>query len=266
MKYLFIAKKYQNTLRGGYTSNIRFYEKYSSFITLNQKDEYNHIVYRNYPNLCKFIEIYNNNDIVFISLPNKDWEYSNLKIVTDGWSRFKYSPNIKCCIPIITPFYVNQNQTSDIKIGIYSTHSTKSTQIPFIQDIANKYPTLLLGDPINKIPQTYDNIYFFQNITHYLHLPTEQFFETFPQTLLEAISCNKQIIIPNIKRTFKDGIDDIKECISYHININDKYICNKNTILNHIHWNNFYLKLFQNGFYYQQPKYNSFSQWCQKEL
>ena len=54
MKYLFIAKKYQNTLRGGYTSNLRFYEKYSSFITLNQEDEYKIILF------IEIIQIYVN--------------------------------------------------------------------------------------------------------------------------------------------------------------------------------------------------------------
>ena len=88
-----------------------------------------------------------------------------------------------------------------------------------------------------------------------MHIPTEQFFETFPQTLLEAISCNKQIIIPNVSRTFTDGIDDIKQCINYHININDKFLCNKNTILNHNNFHNFYLRLFNNNFYYQHIKY-----------
>lgn len=57
---------------------------------------------------------------------------------------------------------------------------------------------------------------FFNTVTHFLYAKSKSFVDPWPTTLEEAVAHNKQIIIINSNRNFKDGIDDILCCIDYH--------------------------------------------------
>lgn len=268
MKFLFKAESFSDIKRGGYTSNLRFCNRFDKFCTLNDNEQYSKIIYRTAPPLEKFLEIYKNNDTIFVSVPNSKWLFDKINLASDGFTMYNNNKQINSFIPIVTKFNAKQ-KSEKICIGFYNSEKTKPSAIKYIKEIATNHNVLILGDYIHGIKNTKDNIHFFETITHYCHVPTPEFFETFPQSLLEAISCNKQIIIPKIHRSFIDGLDDIKSCIYYHENINyNKYYDNSDTILSYKNFDEFYRKLFNNNFenFVERGKYKNLYDWCEKEL
>lgn len=86
----------------------------------------------------------------------------------------------------------------------------------FIPKIPDNISIFILG--ISSFPYlkrkniycTFDNEYFFNNITHYFYFKSNIILDPFPHSLLEAIQNKCTLIIPeNKERKMKDGIDDI---------------------------------------------------------
>ena len=83
----------------------------------------------------------------------------------------------------------------------------------------------------------------------------------------EAVNANKQIIILEQNRGFKDGIDDICENIKYHIRLDTNiYYDNTNSIINQWNYDKYYQEVFANDFIYQldRNKYEYIADWLEQ--
>ena len=122
---------------------------------------------------------------------------------------------------------------------------------------------------IKRMSHTYNNVKFFENITHYV-IPDSTYADIFTNSLMEAVQAGKQIISPPLKdKRRKHGIDDIKDCIMYHTKFNPKLILdNSHTILKAENFKPFYKRLFDNNFEYSfdRNKYKTFREWIEREV
>lgn len=204
---------------------------------------------------------------------------------TNGFYYSMQYQNIENYVPFLFDFQVESvSKTEDIPVvGFYIrpllVPDSYEYAIHFSKNVDIKIKLMILGDckfDFSQYPnivdyeQTYDNIHFFKNITHYIYPKSAWFQDPFPNSLLEAVHCNKQIIIPTIKdRIHKDGIDDITEVINYHTRFNpDISLDNRHCVLKIQNFEKFYLKLFENNFENKldRSKYNCFSDWIEETL
>jgi hypothetical protein len=135
-----------------------------------------------------------------------------------------------------------------------------------VENYKEEIDVCIMGSPAPELKQlrnvrnyyhTYDNIEFFKKITHYVYPMSRKFIDPFPNSLYEAIQYRKKLIIPKIDRPFKDGIDDIIDCLEDDISLLD--------------WNNFkqfYHNLFNSNFVYNFDRmcYKKFNDWIKGEL
>jgi hypothetical protein len=263
LKNLILTYKTEKISRGAFFIAKRLAEKYDNLLdyiehdqidyNIDYRDKYNKLIF-NYqqPNvysksILNFRSLYKYQDIVFI----RD-EYSNslYNSFSNGFYYWKNSKSIKSYIPILTfdnKFINNKKDFNNIKIGIYvSIAYTEeySYYSNFIRDNSD-INFLILGDNIynySNVSNTYDNEFFFNEITHYLYIPSIRSPTPFPNTLLEAVLSNVNIIILGLKyRKVQDGVLDIVENINYLDEFNlDKITDNKNTILNPDNLDKFY--------------------------
>lgn len=203
---------------------------------------------------------------------------------TNGLSVFNRLKRFKYFIPMITDIdSKNIKEPNDISLGFYIRETVNGDAFHFFLDMLKnidfKINIVTMGDKyfnfeninsVNNHYHTFNNIDFFSRITHYVFPQSAEFMDPFPNTLLEAIQCNKQIICPKIpNRKIKDGIDDILSCINYHKDLNlRKNLDNKNCGLNSKNFKRFYENLFKNDWNYQikPDEYKTFYDWCSKEL
>lgn len=112
-------------------------------------------------------------------------------------------------------------------------------------------------------------IKFMNNISHFLYIHTKNF-DAFPNTLIEAILSNKQIIIPEpINEKLPDGSFDIKEAIEYHTNYDCvKLYDNSNTIISKYSFLKVWTLLYEHNFEYSfnKNKYKTYVEWYNDEI
>ena len=292
MKYAIIGWNDKTQKRGAYTEAAALQSKYPDKIDVfdaNHKldiDEihqnYKRVIYTyQNPNKLydkKVIDVhYYNKDIVYI---RKDIKTVFQWKTTNGFSMYLKN-NIFCnYVPMMIPMFQPDTniRTDKIVLGYYLRPQYRPDDYQMFCDfIYNlKIPVDLyvmgsfafpfnekINNYINNIIYTTDNVEFFNNITHYVY-SMSKVFDPWPTTLQEAVNANKQIIILEQKRNFKDGIDDICENIKYRKILNPEiYYNNFNSIINKWNYDKFYNEVFANNFeyYFDRNRYKYIADW-----
>jgi hypothetical protein len=203
---------------------------------------------------------------------------------TNGFSIFKLHEEYKYFIPMMYEYKITSKSINDIIIGYYYApyRNTLHQFLNFIKENAKQIKNvLILGDrpevifkikDINKninVNITNDKDSFFFRITHLVTPKSKTFVDPWPTVLEEGVRCNKQIIILNTYRGWKDGIDDICSCIKYHTKLNlNKYYDNSESSINKFDLDKFYNYLFNNNFefYIDRSKYKTFDAFLNCDL
>ena len=295
-KYLLISHKFLDTKRGAHTTSQRLMNEFPDYLDhLNDLDsqnleelneEYKRIIFiTQAPHMYHIKMNYSRlkaiNPIIFLRGDKNPILYESCN---NGFYYYKTYKNIKYYIPFITDFNPYK-QKSHLKpcIGFYIRRflvpDSHLRCIDFLKNLKHEVNVVTMGNNIPEIKSipnvksykhTYDNKEFFSNISHYVYPASKKFQDPFPNTVLEAIQSNKQIIfldIPN--RNHVDGIDDIKDCIKWHKDFNpDLNYDNSNCILKFNNFKKFYIDLFNNNFEYSfdREKYKVFNEWIESEI
>lgn len=273
-KYLLISKRFSVLKRGAFKSseyfkdnfedNIDFIEssKIVDYIDLNEK--YKRLIFLTqaphlYNKKITFITANKLNSINFLR-PEYISEYNNS--ATNCFHLYKEYKKYKFYIPIIFSNRINVIKEDKIVLGIYFRNNIIcEDSCKYLKHLLNniKYDLdlyilgsssiIIKNKKIKSIKFTTNPQEFYSKITHFIY-PESNMIDPFPQSILEAVHNNCQIIIPkNRTKNFKDGIDDIKSLIKYHEDINfNKFYDNTNCILTFDNLKKFYNKLFNNNF------------------
>lgn len=290
--YLIIAKKFGETKRGAHVISKRFcsmfpndleYRETSKATDLEKLNKsFKRLIFRTqvpgcYATSVNFLRLSKINHLIYIRAPfNYPWYNS----CTNGFYYYKYNEHIKNYIPMITDF-PKVNQPKKICIGFYARKwLTKDSYDWFIKKLDEwpKVDICVMGrqEPElehklkGRYKHTFDNVEFFNLITHYIMPKSISFIDPFPHTLLEAVQSGKQIIIPSIgHRNHKDGIDDIQDCIEWHDDFyQEKFLDNSKCLLKFNNFKMFYQEIINNDFKYSfdKSKYKNMRQWIVEEV
>lgn len=292
IKYLLIAKKFSKLKRGGHVITKRFASNFPDYIEYKETSDardleklnkkYKRIIFRTHVPMCydtpvNFVRLRNINHVIYI---REGFNFPTYNSCTNGFYYYKDNPKIKNYIPLITDF-PKPTQPKDICLGFYSRKwLTMDSFLCFINILEKLPPTTvcIMGTPSRQIEKackgnykhTYDNVEFFNSITHYVLPKSKQYIDPFPHTLLEAVQNGKQIIIPTIDgRKHKDGVDDIQDFIKFHKKIDiDTHYDNSECLLQAEVFKDFYLKVFENNYEYSfdRSKYTSMKEWVENEV
>ena len=291
--YLITAKKFGDTDRGAHTTSTRFaaefpndveYIETSKATNLEElNDRYKRLIFRTqvprcYATSVNIVRLLRLNHLIYV---RKAYAFPMLNTCTNGFYYYKYSEaNIKNYIPIITDF-PKVKQPDKICIGFYARKWLVPDAFKWFIKKLDEWPEVdvfAMGIYEKEIEQktkgrfrhTYNNIHFFNNITHYVMPKSVSYVDPFPHTLLEAVQSGKQIIIPTIgHRNHKDGIDDIQDCIQWHDDFYpDKFLDNSHCLLTFNNFKRFYQDVIQNNFEYSfdKRKYNNMAEWILEEI
>lgn len=298
-KYLLISHEYPKTRRGAFTTARRLTENFPEYLDhktdqdcvgklIYLNDKYKKLIFitqapRMYLFKANFLNLKDLNYSYFIRGECHPKLYKNP--TTNGFHYYHMYSDIEFYVPFIFDFPVPKFSKIDNLpvVGFYIrpvlVPDVLDYAINFARTIRTKIRLYILGDcdyKFDKYPnivscnQTYDNKEFFSNITHYVYPKSAWFQDPFPNTLLEAVQCNKQISLPNIiGRKHRDGIDDISEVINYQFEFYPgELIDNVSNPLRFKNFKNFYINLFENNFEYRfdRQKYKSFGKWLEKEI
>lgn len=207
---------------------------------------------------------------------------------TNGFSIYKHNKSFINFVPMILPTF-NKDEIQNIidyktVIGYYYRPQYRPDDLQmfcdFIKSInfdvelyvmggwLSPYPFNNFNKHIKKMTYTKDNVEFWNNVTHYVYSESNVY-DPYPTTLQEAVNLNKQIVILEQQRNFKDGITDIEEIIDYHknkIDLDVRYD-NADCILNNWKYDKFYNEVFNNDFIYNfdRDKYDTFEEWLEKQ-
>lgn len=293
MKYALIGWNDNNQKRGAYTEAETLANHYKDKTTIfnansninidKLRNEYDRIIYtyQNPNNLRTKKKLnlkYSNTDIQYIryNIPTT-YKYKT----TNGFSMYLEHPLFVNYVPMMIPMFEVDKETNydNIVLGYYIRPEYRPDDFrmfkSFLDNLKYDVTLYVMGSfiyPFNqykhvkKLVYTKDNLRFYKNITHYVYSESNTH-DPYPTTLQEAVNCNKQIVILKQNRKFKDGIDDIEECIDYHIELSNKLIYdNSNSILNKWNYDNFYNKVFDNNFEYtfDRSKYTSMRDWLEQ--
>lgn len=164
---------------------------------------------------------------------------------TNGFSVYKsYSDSYRYFIPLLSELY-KKNTVSENCIGFYYQPYKKSRDLylDYINFLNDPYNVLYMGPKIpeellskkHRWENVVDKEIFFNRVSHFIYAKSKEFLDPWPTSLEEAVFNDKQIIIIETSRNFKDGIDDIQDCIKYHTHLDSDIfktmISNENSIL-----------------------------------
>lgn len=298
MKYLLISHKFQETKRGAHFTSERLKNLYPEYI-----DHVNDIYARDLESLNEQYR-----KLIFvtqkISMYDVKWSIASLRSTnhtfflrgqeypslfnscSNGFHYYRQYDKIKNFIPFVTDFQVDSTPKDIPCVGFYLRRLLVKDShryiYEFLENCKHKIDLYIMGGEfisperlktfkcVNSYKHTTDKKEFFGNITHYIYPMSKEFQDPFPNTVLEAVQNNKQIILPMIPgRNHKDGIDDIQDCIKYHTEFNpDVFYDNSDCILKHKYFRKFYLNLFENDFnyYLDRNKYKRFDKWIEQEV
>jgi len=282
MKYAVIAHEYPKLKRGAFTTAINLANTFQNITFIPEKrdldleklnEQYDLIVFlTQMPSKYKFpvniIQLKNINHVIFIRSEHNHPIYNSY---TNGFHYYKEHSDIKNYVPILpkmpsikmeTPqrpvlgYYVRKYMTPDAWWKFCNIVENYKEEID-ICIMGNPAPELSKYKTVKNYTHTYDNLKFFSKITHYVYPMSKVFIDPFPTSLYEAIQYKKELIIPTLDRNFKDGKDDILDCIEDDISLLD--------------WKNFekfYKKLFARNFVYKYDKicYMRFNDWIKREI
>jgi hypothetical protein len=292
MKYLVIGKSFSKLKRGGHIISKRFASNFPDHLEYREtsdardleklNEQYKRIIFRTQVPACydtpvNIIRLLKINHVIYIREP---FNFPTYNSCTNGFYYYKENPKLKHFIPLVTDF-PKSTHPKDICLGFYSRKwLTMDSYICFIH-MLKELPSVdvcIMGSPSKQIERackgnfkhTYDNVEFFNSITHYVFPKSKQYIDPLPHALLEAVQSDKQIIIPTIEgRTHKDGIDDIQDFIKYHNKVDiDTYYDNTNYLLREEVFKDFYLRVFDNNYEYSfdRSKYSNMREWVENEV
>jgi hypothetical protein len=191
---------------------------------------------------------------------------------SNGFWYYKQHPEIKHYLPLI-PDMSHINTEPDIPcLGFYVRDRAFDSYRCFLDLVSrlDGVDVCTMGKPMNifnrlsnvrNYSHTIDNEIFFKTISHYVYPASGEYIDPFPTSLCEAVQAGKQIIIPEAgRRRFRDGIDDIKDCIDYHTDFNPNVKYQPGLYFDFDNFKDFYLMLFENDFEFSfdRDKYNSY--------
>jgi len=298
MKYLVIGHKIGALGRGGYHVSKRFCNEHSEYCEFREdikaknleelNDKYKKIIFRTQSPKCyripvNFVRLRRINHIFYLREMYLNPLYNNC---TNGFYYYKMYEKFNNYIPMITNFPVQETtQPQEQCLGFYVrkwlTPDSYDCFINILDNLQYKMNVTVMGDQdylIQNHPNvlhykhTNDNVKFFSSITHYFYPTSKYFIDPFPHSVVEAIQCGKKIIFPKIDRNFKDGIDDIKDCIYWEDTknnfISDKPQLNENHPFKAEIWKNFYHNIFENDWNsnFCRDKYSSMYSFIQGEV
>lgn len=294
MKFCLISKKYGIQKRGAFVTGERLKRRYPSQIESLHIDQiykiddlrskYRRLIFTTqtptgYSGRYNFV-VQRPEDIVYFRTKFEPKCYNN--VANNGFNYYIDNPSVDFFLPRITPPNTwCKNFEGTVYLGAYIRPGISPESLShlrhFLKEFKYKIYLMTMGWQLdfrnipNVVSQEYttDNYKFFRNITHYIHIRSRSHVDTFPNTLLEAVNSGAQIIIPDLTRNFRDGIDDICSCIYYHKTLDIyKLHDNKNTPLTANNFDNFYRNLFKNNFEYSfdRKKYKTLREWCEGEL
>lgn len=296
-KYLLISRVYGEMKRGAFYSSEGMASDHPEYLEskedLDCKDletlqhQYRRLIFttqspRMYNIDVSFIRLKDINHIIYI---RDEFNIKLFNSMTNGFHYYLQNRSIQYYVPFIYSLpEIDLPYLKEPCIGFYYRPFLVKDASTLLREFLDSlsYPiniylmgykddTLINHRNVKSCNHTYDNKLFFKNITHYLHVMTQDFIDPFPNTLMESVKLNKQIILfGNHDRKFKDGIDDIKEFIRYHTNFkSNEYIDNS---MNHIFisslFKGFYKRVFDNNFEYRfnRFKYKTMKEWVEKEV
>jgi len=206
--------------------------------------------------------------------------FKSVNKTTNGFSVYSAYKKYDYFIPMMYE-YKNDQNTGSLNIGYYFTpyrnnfkefvcflkqNFRKINNISILADQIYKdfyYPIIQTINTEFNIHSYHDKDEFFANITHLVFPMSKTFIDPWPTVLEEAVKCNKQIIILQQDRSWKDGIDDICSCIRYHINLDlNIYYDNSDSSILNFNLDKYYKYLFDNNFefYIDRNKYKTFDE------
>ena len=294
-KYLVIGHKFGKLGRGGYHVSKRFCDEHSEYCEFKEdrksrnleflSRKYRRIIFRTQVPKCytisvNFVRLRKIDHVFYLRAQHLNPLYTNC---TNGFYYFHKHPKFDNYIPMITDFPVQEiTQPQEICLGFYVrkwlTPDSFDCFIRILDEFPHKVDVAIMGDhnpQIEKHPKvlhynhTHDNVQFFSYITHYFYPTSRYFVDPFPHSVLEAVQCGKKIIFPTIHRDFKDGIDDIKDCITWHKDyVPNTENDNKNHPLTAKTWAKFYKNVFDCRWEYNfcREKYKNLYQFIQGEV
>jgi hypothetical protein len=296
MKYLVIGHKFENLGRGGYHISKRFCDEHPEFCEFKEDIEikkleelkYRRIIFRTQVPSCYSIsfDLKKLKSINHVFYLRNEYTHPHLNNCTNGFHYYHMNKVFNNYVPMITDFPVQEiTQPQENCLGFYVRRWLAPDSYDRFIDILDRLPykmnVAVMGDDEPEIRHhknilhynhTNDNVQFFSYITHYFYPTSKVFVDPFPHSVLEALQCGKKIIFPKIERNFKDGIDDIKDCIHWEETANnyisDKPDCNKNHPFKAKLWKKFYKKIFDHNWTYNlcRSKYNNMYQFIQQEV
>lgn len=288
MKYLLIGHSYPYYKRGTITIPKRFAREYPQYIDFIEDTQIKNLkeISKQYDKIILCNQVPSNytfrvnpvslNDINYLLYIRQEHNWKFYNSCNNGFHYYRSYPSIKYFTPLITNFKLPDRKINNICIGFYLRRNVNPDSYKYAIDIMKTlsgFKFYTMGDKSTELPwikHTYDNIKFFSNITHYIYPASKLFKDPSPQSVLEAIQNEIQIIFPEIQgRNHKDGIDDFKECIKWHEKFNPNiYYDNSDCPLTSEIFKQFYLNLFENNFEYSfdRNKYKSFSKWIENEI
>jgi len=276
-KYLFIAKKFKKIKRGSWTTSKDLKEEFPNYIELkentkikNLKNEvldYEKVVLiTQVPHLYNMgINIISLKDIKHTIFIRNEYNVPLYNSCTNGFYYYKNHKNIKNYIPFIPNIKTTHEPKNELIGFYYRPWLNTDSCVWFLDSYKNNdIPIMTMGDIPRKFikrknwQHTTDREEFFSKITYYIYPKSTLYIDPFPTSICEAIQAGKKIHLPNIGgRRWKDGIDDIEDCIKY-----DRNILNFNV------WKNWYNKILNNNFnnIMDRRKYNNMVDWILKEV
>jgi hypothetical protein len=275
-KYLFIPKKFGKLKRGAWMASLDLKETFDEFIDIRESrsirrisdvvNDYEKLIFiTQVPHLyhlnISFIALRNINHLIYLRGEYVSPLYNSCN---NGFHYYREHNQIKHYIPFIPnlPKYENKNY----RVGFYYRPWLNPDSCKWFIDnyVDNDIPIMTMGSvPIRLLQRknwkhTFDRNEFFSNITDYIYVKSKKFNDPFPTSLCEAVQTGKNIKIIDIGyRPFKDGINDIEDCINYD-----------DSLLNFSNWIKWYGNILNNGFnnVMDRNKYNNFSNWILNEV
>jgi hypothetical protein len=293
-KYLVIGHKFGALGRGGYHISKRFcdeHPEHCEFIDDRRRlkleelnDRYKRLIFRTQVPRCynqpvNFIKLRKINHLFYLRSRYLNPLYNNC---TNGFYYYHMHKGFNNYIPMITDFpkptYLPEHLCLGFYVRKWLTPDSFDCFMSILDSFKYKVRVTIMGDHAPEIENhnnvlhynhTNDNVQFFSEITHYFYPTSKYFVDPFPHSVIEATQTGKTIIFPKIERNFKDGIDDIKDVITWH----EKFTPNVNFVnryqpLNATTWKKFYQKVFDCNFTYKfdRNKYKNLYQFIQGEV
>jgi hypothetical protein len=293
MKYLVVGHKFGELGRGGYHVSKRFCEEYSTYCDFKEdrkarnleelNEKYKKIIFRTQVPRCyrysvNFVRLRSINHIFYLRAAYLNPLYKNC---TNGFYYYRMHSGFDNYVPMITDFPrlpYPEDECFGFYVRNWLTPDSFHCFLEILDSLKRKVKVATMGDFSSEIKShknvlthlhTNNNTQFFSTVTHYFYPTSKKFIDPFPHSVLEASQSGRVVILPKIERTFKDGIDDLKDVIPWY----EKYVPDihpqgDDSILASKIWKKFYRKVFSDGwqFSFDRNKYKNFSSFIEGEV